>query len=197
MRYLAGTNQFQNRRCGRSPDRKDAPGLFRNSSGYGDGMDSGFDRKYDEQYYHDKERRRDLPRITLVDMDGLAAKKVQVEQLKMLHHLDASVMSLARTLDDGISATPYGFADWMDSLGGTVSYVRDSIDQLRCEQRSHTKALNRIASALERLAPPQTPDSPMPPSSPPPPAGLAGNDVDHDNTEEEYEEFQEALERND
>lgn len=97
-------------------------------------MDNDFDKKYDEQNYLDKKRRAYLPRIALVDMDNLAAKEVQVEQLKMLHHLDASVMALTRTLDEGITATPYGFVDWMDSLGGTVSRVRESIEDLRFEQ---------------------------------------------------------------
>lgn len=116
-------------------------------------MDNDFKKKYDEQTYLNKKRSAYLPRITMVDMDNLAAKEVQVEQLKMLHHLDAAVMALTRTLDEGISATPYDYVGWMDALVRTVSYVQDSIDRLRFEHREHTKALSRIADALERIAP--------------------------------------------
>lgn len=115
-------------------------------------MKNEFEKKFKEQTYWDQSRGDRLPRLTLTDMDLLSNVQVQREQLKMLHHLDSSVVALKCTLDKGISATPYDYVEWMDSLGGAISSVKDEVQDLNRQQEKQTRALKRIADALEKIA---------------------------------------------
>ncbi len=149
-------------------------------------MRKEYARKLKEQCYFDEEKGEYLPRRVDVDIDLLSDKDVQHELLKMMHYLDASVGSINRTLNKGISATPYDFAEWMDSLGGCISEVRDEVRNLYQEQVNQTRALNRIAAALE------TTDSQQRNNT-----CRYKEDFGGDFTEEEWEEFNDALKRND
>lgn len=141
-------------------------------------MKNEFEKKFIEQTYWDQSRGVRLPRLTLTDMDLLSNVQVHREQLKMLHHLDSSVNALTRTLGRGISATPYGFADWMDSLGGAIFAVKDAVQDLNKQQEKQTRALVRIAKALE--------DS-----------SSVCNEAEDEWTDEDWQDFNDAVERND